>query len=118
MNAAAFFADLAKLMSVNEPHLRDQALVRQSPLLASHQAVNSISKSWRLHSAAAWSEPSLPLARSLNPVSEPPAPCGTAGSLVLVQTIEFKQFQAKVFVFSCPFMRFLDDPRGFQAKEL
>jgi hypothetical protein len=29
MNAAAFFADLAKLMSVNEPHTRDQALVRQ-----------------------------------------------------------------------------------------
>jgi hypothetical protein len=29
MNAAAFFADLARLMSVNEPHPRDQALVRQ-----------------------------------------------------------------------------------------
>jgi hypothetical protein len=29
MNAAAFFADLAKLMNVNEPHTRDQALVRQ-----------------------------------------------------------------------------------------
>jgi hypothetical protein len=29
MNAATFFANLAKLMSVNEPHARDQALVRQ-----------------------------------------------------------------------------------------
>jgi hypothetical protein len=29
MNAAAFFADLAKLMSVNEPHTSDQALVHQ-----------------------------------------------------------------------------------------
>jgi hypothetical protein len=29
MNAASFFADLAKLMSVNEPHPRDHALVRQ-----------------------------------------------------------------------------------------
>jgi len=29
MNAAAFFADLAKLGSVNEPHARDQTLVRQ-----------------------------------------------------------------------------------------
>ena len=29
MNAAAFYTDLAKLMSVNEPHTRDQTLVRQ-----------------------------------------------------------------------------------------
>jgi hypothetical protein len=29
MNAAAFFAELGRLMSVNEPHTRDQALVRQ-----------------------------------------------------------------------------------------
>jgi hypothetical protein len=29
MNAAAFFAELAKLISVNQPHTRDEALVRQ-----------------------------------------------------------------------------------------
>jgi hypothetical protein len=75
-----FFADLAKLMSVNEPHTRDPALVRQ--FVAIGLTPCGVLDLEKLDSPVrrGLERPSLPLARSLNPVSEPSAPCGTAGS--------------------------------------